>query len=185
MERIITKIGEQEEAEKQEQNITELKENPENIKAIRKSQKYKPENKKQKDEKKLIVKNCNSFYSINIDFDYEFDVCESCTIEFEVDTLAPISDNYYCNKLSAPCQNFIVVYNLSNNGYTLDGFPFSFLRDDYGDAAQIKKSPHSIVIKSSDWVMPGEGILISMKLDGKCINAEVPTNNNPSGEVNQ
>lgn len=107
--------------------------------------------------------NEDGFYSIILDFDYEFDACETCTIELDYESIVPITDNYFSNRLSAPCQNFTIVYNLTNHDYTLDGFAFSFLKDDYGDAALIHKSDNSMLIKFSDWVMPGEGIVISMK----------------------
>jgi hypothetical protein len=105
----------------------------------------------------------NDLYTLILDFDYEFEACDSCVVEFDVETTVPISDIYYNNRLSAPCHNLTTVYNLSNNDYTLDGFVFSFLKDDYGEAAKIHKSSHSIIIKSSGWIMPGEGIVISMK----------------------
>lgn len=107
--------------------------------------------------------NEEGFYPIVLDFDYTFEACETYAIELDIETIVPITDNYYSTRLSVPCQDLTIVYNLINNDYHLDGFAFSFLKDDYGDAALIRRSENSMLIKFSDWVMPGEGIIISMK----------------------
>lgn len=106
--------------------------------------------------------NEEGFYQYVLDFNYTFDACETCTIEIDVETLVPTIDFYLNYRLSAPCQNYTVVYNLLNKDYTLDGFAFSFLKDNYGDAALIRKFDNSMVIEFSDWVMPGEGFVIYM-----------------------
>lgn len=103
----------------------------------------------------------DKIYSVKFEAIFKYSFSEKCIIDMEIETITPISDIYFTNILTVPCKDYRIEYRINNDDdYVFNGFVFAFTPEK-NNKTFIHPIDRGIEINYTDWLMPGEGALIS------------------------
>lgn len=120
-----------------------------------------------KDEiQKLLVPIDNSkvstdAYCIKFDASWTVNVTGQCKIEMEVDTIVPLDDVSFSNKITYPCKLYSTIFTIDNPNYSLSWHSFG-LSGNHKDKIIEEIMYNGIHLGFKDWILPGDGIVITI-----------------------
>ncbi|MCX8129450.1 MAG: hypothetical protein N3I35_05040 [Clostridia bacterium] len=115
--------------------------------------------------KRIKEKNTEGY---NVRFYGVYDInCETRRIvEMETQTIVPLTDNIFSNRLSQPCRSYDIAFHLHSAEYKIDGVSFCFMESHKNKVVDYQ-CEQSIEIRFTDWMLPGNGVvfIINPKTD--------------------
>lgn len=100
-------------------------------------------------------------YTFKAVSNYEIQVGEEpVTLYWKIKTIVPISDVHYLHRVQKPCKDYDITFYLDSNDWELTGYGFG-PRHPKG----LQKLPlvKGIQIKFKDWILPGDGVIFTLK----------------------
>lgn len=98
-------------------------------------------------------------YNLKVSCAYEINFCDTCVIEQIYETLVPISDIHYTNRVLKPCKRYSISFFVYSDNYFLKGYGFGFL-----EHKKLVKTVFSkgMKIQFLNWILPGDGVIFTL-----------------------
>ena len=101
------------------------------------------------------------FVAVKCNEEIELPPNSKLTLEYETETIVPLTDKQYVHRLSKPCKNYRTTFVLlDSKNYSLDGWGFAF---NDKNKLNLIRNPYLIEITFDDWVLPGDGCVIILR----------------------
>lgn len=94
-------------------------------------------------------------------FNEKLEIKDSIEIEVQYVTIVPLNDRNYTIRLDNLCKNFEIKFFFNNSEYEVGATGFKFATTKK-DSFKYKKYDNMTNAKSNGWLLPGEGIVISI-----------------------
>lgn len=104
---------------------------------------------------------------VNDEYDLVFcgkhvvNIQDKCVIEYEIETIVPIEDIHYMNRVFKPCKLYTMIFILhdQSNEYDLTGHGFGFM-----DKEKLVKQliDGGVIFEFKDWIFPGNGVMLTI-----------------------
>lgn len=115
-------------------------------------------------ERLSIVENCtenNDAYCIKVHTSFEIKVKKECTIDMIIETIVPLDDVCFSNKITKPCKEYNIIFILNDPSYKLSWHSFGFMGN-HKDRIVEEPMDNGLEIGFKDWILPGDGVVISI-----------------------
>lgn len=111
-----------------------------------------------------ISDNClenSDAYCIKVHTFWDVKVKKKCTIDMVIETIVPLNDVCFSNKITRPCEEYSVIFILNDPSYQLSWHSFGFMGN-HKDRIIEEPMDNGIEIGFKDWILPGDGVVISI-----------------------
>lgn len=82
---------------------------------------------------------------------------DQATIEIEYETLVPIDDCFFTNRVNKSCLHYCIHFNFDPHKIRVAGRGFGFMEYGVKERMTIRKDMNGIVIRYINWILPGDG----------------------------
>ncbi|WHH58645.1 hypothetical protein [Petroclostridium sp. X23] len=116
-------------------------------------------------EKLTICDNSNNStdeYCINASTSYEVAFEHRCQIDMIIETIVPIDDTHFSNKVTVPCKEYSITFKLNNPLYKLSWYSFGFSGNHKDKLLYEIPLKDALEIGFKEWILPGDGVLIAI-----------------------
>jgi hypothetical protein len=121
-------------------------------------------------EKLLITEEClesTDAYCIKANIEWEVKVKKQSVIDMIIETIVPLDDVCFSNKVTKPCKEYNIIFILNDYSYQLSWHSFGFMGN-HKDRLIEEPMDNGLEIGFKDWILPGDGVVISInKCDKK------------------
>lgn len=100
-------------------------------------------------------------YCVKIHTSWDVKVKKQCTIDMVIETIVPLNDVCFSNKITMPCKNYNVIFILNDPSYQLSWHSFGFMGN-HKDRIVEEPMDNGLEIGFKDWILPGDGVVISI-----------------------
>jgi hypothetical protein len=87
---------------------------------------------------------------------------DNSILEIEYETIVPLYDCHFVNRVNKPCQHYVIHFNYDENEVNISGQGFGFMEYGEKDRMIIRTEKHSKVIRFTDWILPGDGTIFTI-----------------------
>lgn len=118
----------------------------------------------------LIIKEnsieSNDAYCIDIHTSWDVKVKKVLVIDMIIETIVPLNDVCFSNKITKPCKEYNIIFILNNPSYQLSWHSFGFMGN-HKDMLIEEPMDNGLEIGFKDWILPGDGVVISISKSSK------------------
>lgn len=100
-------------------------------------------------------------YCVKVLAYWDVKIKKSCTIEMVIETIVPIDDVCFSNKITMPCKEYNVIFILNDPSHQLTWHNFGFMGNDK-DRIIEEPMDNGLEVGFKDWILPGDGVVISI-----------------------
>ena len=117
----------------------------------------------------IIRENCiesNDAYCIDIHTSWDVKIKKEQVIEMIIETIVPLNDVCFSNKITKPCKQYNLIFILNNPSYQLSWHSFGFMGN-HKDMLIEEPMDNGLELGFKDWILPGDGVVISISKNEK------------------
>lgn len=103
----------------------------------------------------------NDAYCIKFDATWNVQVKNQCDIFMETESIVPLDDICFSNKITMPCKRYEITFILKDPNYSLSWHNFGFLGN-HKDRIIEEPAKAGLVVGFKDWILPGDGVVITI-----------------------
>lgn len=111
----------------------------------------------------------NDAYCIDVYTSWDVKVKKTQTIDMVIETIVPLSDVCFSNKITKPCKEYNLIFLINDPSYQLSWHSFGFMGN-HKDMLIEEPMDNGIEIGFKEWILPGDGVVISISKNEKNID---------------
>lgn len=100
-------------------------------------------------------------YCIKINTFWDVKVKGQCVIDMIIETVVPLEDVCFSNKVTMPCKEYNIIFILNDSNYKLSWHNFGFMGN-HKDRIIEDPLDNGLEIGFKDWILPGDGVVIAI-----------------------
>ncbi len=100
-------------------------------------------------------------YCVKVHTSWDIKVKKQCTVDMVIETIAPLNDVCFSNKVTMPCKKYGLIFILKDSSYQLSWHSFGFMGNHKNKIVE-ELMDNSLEIGFNDWILPGDGVVVSI-----------------------
>lgn len=109
---------------------------------------------------------CSDAYCIDVYTSWDVKVKKIQVIDMIIETIVPINDVCFSNKITKPCKEYNLIFILNEPSYQLSWHSFGFMGN-HKDMLIEEPMDNGLEIGFKDWILPGDGVIVSISKSEK------------------
>lgn len=105
-------------------------------------------------------------YCVDVYTSWDVKVKKIQVIDMIIETIVPITDVCFSNKITKPCKEYNLIFILNDPSYQLSWHSFGFMGN-HKDMLVEEPMDNGIEIGFNDWILPGDGVVVSINKSEK------------------